>query len=122
MTKSSYGNAIVISVTRETTVSTQPRKKPAIEPSRTRSRSSRRREHGDLERDLGAVEQAEELVAAERAVGAEDVEGRVAGGVCRPRASTGRPAAPLVDAVEDGRSARARGMLRRSERRRTRRR
>ena len=32
ITKSRYGNAIVISVTREMTVSTQPRKKPAIEP------------------------------------------------------------------------------------------
>ncbi len=32
MTNNRYGNAIVISVTREMTVSTQPRKKPAIEP------------------------------------------------------------------------------------------
>ena len=32
ITNSRYGNAIVISITREMTVSIQPRKKPAIEP------------------------------------------------------------------------------------------
>ena len=38
ITKRRYGNAIVISVTREITVSIQPRKKPAIEP-RSRPRN-----------------------------------------------------------------------------------
>jgi hypothetical protein len=55
--KSSAGKAIVISVTRATIVSTQPR-----------------REDRDLERDLGPVEEAEELVAAEGAVGPKQQE------------------------------------------------
>ena len=75
ITNRRYGNAIVTSITREITVSIQPRKKPAIEPRiRPEEHRDQRRTDAYLERDLGAVEEPQELVAARGAVGAEDVE------------------------------------------------
>ena len=80
MTKSKTGNAIVISVIREMTVSID-----AAEVAGDRAQEdpdehhADRREDGDLERDAGAEEQAQELVLAEPVRRAEDEEVRLAG-------------------------------------------
>ena len=76
ITKSSTGKAITISVMRLITVSVHA----AVEAGEGAHQDAddhgqQRRADGDLERGLGAVEQAQELVAAELAVRAEDEEG-----------------------------------------------
>ena len=75
ITNSSTGNAITISVIRLITVSVHA----AVEAGEGAHQDAdhhgqQRRADGDLERGLGAVQQAQELVAAELAVRAEDEE------------------------------------------------
>ena len=65
--KSSCGNASKKSITRLMTVSTQPPKKPATTPSRSAEDDGHeRRQEGDQQRDLGAVDDPAEDVPAER--------------------------------------------------------
>ena len=77
MMNSSAGNAIMISVSRETIVSAHPRKYPAIAPGSTPISTEMSVEKTATCSDMRrAVQEPEEHVAADRPVRAEDEERR----------------------------------------------